>query len=297
MRLDNAFTRYVPSLSQLFYAFIIMAFGLTLGKWLSCLFDGSSFSMTYSSFFTTRLSFEVTSSTIMAMKRSIELLPVCFASSCVSSIFVSSLDDKEMIVNLGELIKKSWKVGAALSGALALFFIGSTLLTLIDLVIGIGRNIPFLGALFSLLYGFIYPVATLLSLVFIIISYFIALGPLHVVGFLEQERINEANSTNGSISAMMIYRSVRQLILESGTVVRSVLICGWSFGVIPLFCYQLFLMSTLHPIELQKDGMGLGFIENIALSLSTSVVETPFLLLSLFCSFYFVAKARDTKSF
>ncbi len=294
MSINFSFSRYVPSLSQLFYMFVIMTVGITFGTCLAFLFDGSSFMTSQTKFFTSYLPFQMSSSTVMAMKRSIELIPICFASSCVTSIFVTSLKDKEQVVDLTEVFRSSWRIGVVLSGLLGSFFLGASALTLVDITISLGKNIPFIGALFSLVYGLIYPIATLLSMLLILFGYFIALGPLHAVGLLEQERIKE--TTGGSITLKNILVSVKELIVQSGGYIRSVLICGWTFGVIPFFCYQLFLLSTLNPV-LPQDGLSLSLLQNLMLSLSTAVVEAPFLIASLFCSFFFVAKARDASSF
>ncbi len=299
MNSDFTFSRYLPSISQLFYAFLIMAVGLTLGKWLTFLFDGSSFVATHTAFFTTTLSFPVSSSTVMAMRRALELVPVCFSASCVTSILVTSLKEKEKIINITDVIQRSWRVGIVLSGLLGGFFLASSALTVIDFTIGMGKNIPFIGPLFTLIYGLIYPIATLISFLLILFSYFIALGPLHAVGLIEQEKILESGLHGDTVTLKGILLSVRDLITESGASVRSVLICGWTFGVIPLFCYQLFLLTTLLPVPIHEGesvAKSLGFLQNVALSISTSVVEAPFLLLSLFISFFFVAKARDASS-
>lgn len=294
MSINFSFSRYVPSLSQLFYMFVIMTIGITFGTCLAFLFDGSSFMTAHTKFFTSYLPFQMSSSTVMAMKRSVELIPISFSASCVTSIFVTALKDKEEIVNLAEVFRSSWRVGVVLSGLLGGFFLGASVLTLIDITISLGKNIPLIGALFSLIYGLIYPIATLLSMLLILFGYFIALGPLHAVGLLEQERIKE--TTGGGITLKNILLSVKDLITHSGASIRSVLICGWTFGVIPFFCYQLFLLSTLNPVSPQ-EGLSLSLLQNLMLSLSTAVVESPFLIASLFCSFFFVAKARDSASF
>ncbi len=284
--------RYIPTLQQLFYAFLIMTIGLTLGKWLAFLFDGSSFASTHVAIFSTTLSFSVTSSTVMAMRKSLELLPVCFAVTAVTSILVMRFKEKEQIPNLLEVLYHAWRVGLALVGCLGCFFLISSALTIIDLSLGLGRSIPFIGPFFSLIYGFIYPIATLISFFLILFSYFIALGPLHAVGLIEQEKIVNNEFRREGVTLRSIIHSVKNLIVDSGASVRSVLICGWSFGVIPLFCYQLFLTSTLIPIPNKEALPHLGFIQNMALSISSSIVETPFLLLSLFLSFFFVAEAE-----
>lgn len=286
MASTSSFIRSLPSLSHLVLALAFIAIGLTLGKWLTFLFDGSTFAHIDSSLFVSQGASP--SSTIMAMKRTLELMPVSIAASCVTYLLMLAQRSYKSTFLMKDIVMGAWRVAIALFSLIGIFFIVSSVLSIIDVALGFGRQIPFIGVLFSLAYGLIYPIATLISLLIILFSYFIALGPLHAVGIREQEKlIEEDDGISRSVSLKQISLSIQQLVSESGTNIRTLLVCGWCFGLIPLFIYQLFLMVTLKPV-FPAEGIATGFLQSLVLSISTAVVEAPFLLLSLLISFHVV---------
>lgn len=291
MTFTNSFFRSFPSFSHLVLATAFIAIGLTLGKWLTFLFDGSTFVHIDSSLFMSKG--ELPSSTVMAMKRTLELMPVSIAASCATYLLMLTRKNFRSAFLVKEIVMGAWRVAVALFSLIGIFFLASLVLSIIDVALGFGRQIPFVGIIFSLLYGLIYPIATLISLLLILFSYFIALGPLHAVGIREQEKlIQQSDGVTRSISLRQISLSIRQLVSESGMNIRTLLVCGWCFGLVPLFIYQLFLMITLKPV-FPTEGIASGFLQSLVLSISTAVVEAPFLLLSLLVSFHVVTYINE----
>ena len=286
----TSFIRSLPSLPHILLAIGFLALGLISGKWLTFLFDGSTFAHVDSSLFISAATSP--SSTVMAMKRTLELMPVSLAASCVTYILLRAKKSSRSTFLIQDIVVGAWRVGIALFSLIGLFFLISSVLSIVDVAIGFGRQIPFLGVLFSLLYGLIYPIATLISLLVILFSYFIALGPLHAVGMREQERLIDDEGSVSSLSLKQIALSIQELVEESGGRIRTLLLCGWCFGLIPLFIYQFFLLTTFKPI-FPSEGIATGFLQGLVLSISTAIVEAPFLFVSLFISFVVVTHGDE----